>query len=433
MDDSFERAKELFVQGVNAAEAARLNEAERCFEASLALLPTRSSTLVNLGAVRMRLDKPEAALRALDQALALDAAQPDAWSQRGIVLAGLGKASDAMASFERALAIDASFMPALFHLGSTLNGMREHPRALTMFERLLAVDARHAQAWFCHGQTLQTLDRHADASLSYDRALALDPVLPQAWLNQAGIHKGAGRIDDARAAYCQALAHGAEPALVQFYLAALDGDGAPAQAPRGYVQGLFDDYAADFDTHLVDVLRYRGHERLVEVLQRAAPGRQFRRALDLGCGTGLCGLLLQPLAASVDGVDLSRRMLEQAERRGVYQRLVLADVTEHLAGTAERYDLIAAADVFTYLGSLDAVIAAAQRVLEPGGVLCFSVECAAGDEDVVLLHSLRYAHSLRHVQAVAQRHALTMAACERQPMREDQRLPVDALFVVLTR
>jgi predicted TPR repeat methyltransferase len=198
------------------------------------------------------------------------------------------------------------------------------------------------------------------------------------------------------------------------------------------VQGLFDDYADDFDAHLVNVLRYRGHERLVEVLQRAAPGRRFRRALDLGCGTGLCGLLLQPLAASVDGVDLSGRMLEQAERRGVYQRLVLADVTEHLVGTAERYDLVAAADVFTYLGSLEAVIGAARRVLEPGGVLCFSVECAADDVDFVLRDSLRYAHSLRHVQAVAQRHALTLAVCERLPMREDQRQPIDALFVVLT-
>jgi len=433
MDDNFERAKELFLQGVNAAEADRLEEAERRFEASLALLPTRASTLVNLGAVRLRLDKPAAALRVLDQALALDAAQPDAWCQRGVALVSLNKAGDAVASFERALALDAGFRPALFHLGCTLNALREHPRALTAFERLLAVDAQDAQAWFAHGQTLQALDRHIDASVSYERALALNPALPQTWLNQGGIHKGAGRVDDARAAYRQALAHGAEPALVQFYLAALDGDGVPAQAPRSYVQGLFDDYADDFDTHLVNVLRYRGHERLVEVLQRAAPGRRFRRALDLGCGTGLCGLLLQPLAASVDGVDLSRRMLEQAERRGVYQRLVLADVTEHLTGTEERYDLIAAADVFTYLGNLDAVIGAAHRVLEPGGVLCFSVECAADDVDFVLRDSLRYAHSLRHVQAVAQRHALTVAACERQPMREDQRQPIDALFVVLTR
>ena len=45
-------------------EAGRLAEAEACFEASLALWPQRSSTLFDLGAMRLRLGKHESALSA---------------------------------------------------------------------------------------------------------------------------------------------------------------------------------------------------------------------------------------------------------------------------------------------------------------------------------------------------------------------------------
>ena len=247
------------------------------------------------------------------------------------------------------------------------------------------------------------------------------------------ILKDSGRADEARAAYRGALAHGADAEQVGFYLAALGGEPAPATAPRGYVQALFDDYAHHFDDHLVGALHYRGHEVLVELLQRAATGRPVQRALDLGCGTGLCGARLKAFAACIDGVDLSAQMLAQARRLQVYDQLVQADITEHLQATEARYDLIAAADVFTYIGDLGAVFGAVLRVLQPGGWFGFSVEAAPDEVDFQLRDSMRYAHSRRHVQALAQRHGYTLQQCVQQPMREDQRRPIDALYVVLTR
>jgi predicted TPR repeat methyltransferase len=433
MEDTFERAKAAFLEGVQHSEAGRDAQAEACFEASLALWPERSSTLFNLGATRVRLGKCDAALPLLERSLALDSSQADAWCQRGIALAALDRDADAVASFERALKIDARCAPALLNLGCLLNQQEQHARALGVFERLLKAKPEHAEAWFRHGQTLQALTRHADALPSYERALALDAAMLQAWLNRAGILKDSGRVDDARAAYRAAAAHGADAELVEFHLAALDGQPAPAAAPRAYVQSLFDDYAERFDQHLVGALNYRGHRVLVELLQRAAAGKPLQRALDLGCGTGLCGPLLKAFVAQVDGVDLSAQMLEQARRLQVYDQLVQADITEHLQATDQRYDLVAAADVFTYIGDLDPVFAAVQRVLQPGGLFGFSVEAALDVMDFELGGSLRYAHSRRYVEALAQRHGFTLRECARQPMREDQRRPIDALYVVLER
>jgi predicted TPR repeat methyltransferase len=431
---TFERAKALFIEGVAQVEAGDAAAAERSFEASLALLPERASTLVNLGAVRLQLGKSEQALSALEQSIALDDGQPDAWCQRGLALATLRRLADSVASFERALALDDGCLPARFHLGCMLNESRQHARALTVFERLLAADATRGVAWFRHGQTLQALGRHAQALQSYERALELDAAQPQAWINRGGILRETGRHAEAAAAYRQALAHGGDAEMIRFCLAAVERGAAPKAPPREHVQGLFDDYAEQFDSHLVNVLHYQGHRVLVDELRQVVGERRFARALDLGCGTGLCGLQLKPLVERIDGVDLSAQMLERARARALYDQLEQGDVTSYLASTERRYDLIAAADVFTYVGDLDAVFAGAARVLQAAGMFCFSVEVENDDSaDFVLRGSLRYAHSHRYLESLAPRHGLTVLRLIRKPLREDQRTMVDAWYGVLSR
>jgi predicted TPR repeat methyltransferase len=126
-------------------------------------------------------------------------------------------------------------------------------------------------------------------------------------------------------------------------------------------------------------------------------------------------------------------MLAQARRLNVYDALVQADITEHLRATDARHDLVCAADVFTYVGDIEPVFDALTRVLAPGGVFAFSVEAASDDVEFELRGSLRFAHSRRHVEALAQRHGYTLLQCVRQPMRADRQGMIDALYVVLTR
>ena len=62
------------------------------------------------------------------------------------------------------------------------------------------------------------------------------------------------------------------------------------------------------------------------------PGRDKLAILDLGCGTGLAGLAFQPLAARLDGVDLSPAMIEKARARGIYDHLDVADLETRAGG-----------------------------------------------------------------------------------------------------
>jgi len=233
-------------------------------------------------------------------------------------------------------------------------------------------------------------------------------------------------------AFRLALASGGDAALNGYYLAALTGQGVPGAPPRLYVERLFDDYAGTFDEHLVGALGYRAHRVLVEQLQHAGAAR-FRSALDLGCGTGLCGPLVKALADRVDGVDLSAPMLDKARALGVYDRLEQADLVQHLERTERRHDLVLAADVFIYVGALEAVFAGVQRVLEPGGLFCFSVERAGDEVDFELRTSLRYAHSRRYLCALAAQAGFDVARLQAQPIREDQRQPIAGLYACLRK
>ncbi|KQP36203.1 tetratricopeptide repeat protein [Pseudorhodoferax sp. Leaf274] len=394
--DAFAQAKTLFLDAVALTEAGRHAEAESRLQAAAALVPGRPSTLLNLGVVRLRLGRPADALQALDALAALEPGHP----------AG---------RFQRALA---------------LNQLGRHAEALALLDALLAEHPGTAAAHQLRGQTLQALERHAEALPAYERAVALDPGLAEAGLLLGQLLRDLQRPAAARAAFEQALAAGADAALCRYFLAGLGAGEAPATAPQAYVRGLFDSYADDFEPHLLTVLRYRAHEAVAQAAAAALAGTPVAAALDLGCGTGLCGPLLRPLARSLHGLDLSPTMLEQARARGAYDQLVQADLAAYLHETPERYGLVAAADVFIYVGALDAVFAGVRRVLQPGGVFAFSVELSDG-EDLLLRPSLRYAHGAAHLRALAARHGLQPVHEQMLTLREDQRQPIQGLVLCL--
>ena len=167
--------------------------------------------------------------------------------------------------------------------------------------------------------------------------------------------------------------------------------------PPAYVRALFDQYAPRFEAALVDDLGYRGPSLLFKaVLSARAAVRKpafFKRAIDLGCGTGLAATAFAKEVDHFTGIDLSPRMIEQARLTGLYAELEVADMVQGLRDRPDASaDLILAADAMVYVSDLAAVLSEARRVLMPGGLLAFTAETHDG-EGVILGEGLRYAHS----------------------------------------
>ena len=336
---------------------------------------------------------------------------------------------------ERSFAASAALLPGrvstLTNLGAVRLKLGKPRDAADLLEEALAQEPDNVEALGHRATALAELGAHSQALASVERVLALDAGLGQAWSLRGQLLKALGRADEAAASFDEAIARGADTELNRFYRAALTGREPPATAPRHYVQSLFDTYAKGFDEHLVQVLHYQAPQVLAQGLE--AMGRRFARALDLGCGTGLCGPLVRPMAQVLHGVDLSVTMVERSRALGVYDLVVQSDLAAYLQQSGERYELVIAADVFIYVGALEEVFDGVARVMEPGGVFCFSVERASEGRELALQGSLRYAHSRGYIERLAAQSGFDICSVSEHAIREDQRVAIPGLYFWLTR
>jgi predicted TPR repeat methyltransferase len=207
--------------------------------------------------------------------------------------------------------------------------------------------------------------------------------------------------------------------------------------PQAYVRTLFDQYAPRFEAALVDDLGYRGPALLFKaVLSVRVAGRKpafFKRAIDLGCGTGLAA---RAFASNVDrfiGIDLSPRMIEKARATALYRELEIADMVQGLRTKPDTSaDLVLAADAMVYVSDLAPVLSEARRVLVAGGLLAFTAETHAGD-GVIIGEGLRYAHSAAYMRGSIEAAGLKLSLCEDLSARSEDNVPAPGLVVVATR
>jgi predicted TPR repeat methyltransferase len=362
-------ADALHFSGVLAHQQARSDEAVALIERSLELEPERADWYSNLGIVlqdRLRLDEAIAAYR---RAIALDPAHANAYSNLGVVLRATGDIAGAEAAYRAAIRIDPEHSDAYHNLGVLLNAQK----------------------------------RPRDAAECFSKVITLRPKHPEARRLLALAHCTLGEVDKAVQIYEEWLSEDAENPIARHMLAACSGLDVPSRASDAFVETSFDSFAASFDSKLAK-LSYRAPALVAGMLKRSGvdPSKSLD-VLDAGCGTGLCGPLVTRYARRLVGVDLSERMLAQARDRDVYDELVKGELTAYVADCTDAFDVIVSADTLVYFGSLEAVVAAAQNALRPGGRLIFTVEELADDPrdgGYRISTSGRYLHAREYVERV---------------------------------
>jgi predicted TPR repeat methyltransferase len=260
-----------------------------------------------------------------------------------------------------------------------------------------------ASAWFTLGEVRQRLGIRDAAIAAFRKAQVADP-------------------EDRHGAGLRLMLLGAEPL---------------SEMPPAYVRALFDQYAPKFEAALVDGLGYRGPALLFKaVLAARAAVRKpafFKRAIDLGCGTGLAARAFAKEVDAFVGIDLSPRMIERARATGLYAELEVAEMAQGVSSKPNASaDLILAADAMVYVSDLVPLLREAARVLVPGGLLAFTAETHGG-EGVILGEGLRYAHSAAYVRHSIAAAGLMLARLDDLSARNEDNAPVPGLVVVAVK
>ena len=361
-----------------------------------------------------------------------DKATPEQLLADGRQHAERGELAEAEACYRKAVAASPDFPPALCLLGLTLIDRESFAAAIDVLEHARQIAPEFAPVQLALGSAYSAAGHDDLAVNAMEAALRLEDTSPIPLERLAKHHLRMGRTREAIGFLRRVLRRDPAHPQAKYLLAGLTGDKAPevtARPPADLIAELFDAYATTFEEHLTTELQYGVPAALVKLV--APPPDARWTVVDLGCGTGLVGVEVKPFARALIGSDLSPRILARARQRGIYDELHCEDLLVTLARVRDA-DLIVAADVFIYVGVLEAAFAACANALRPGGALAFSTE-RSDTEEVALLTTLRYAHAPGYIARLAAEHGFTIERAEPSVLRVEKESPVHGELYVLRR
>lgn len=421
--------------GVQFHRQGWLQPAEEVYRAVLKLHPGEPNALHFLGMLRHQSGDSEAATALIRGALEARPDWFDAHNNLGNVLKESGRLEEAVAAYRRALELEPGSPAVLNNLGVVLKSLDRLDEAETSLRAAIAAAPDSAEAWHNLGNVLVRAGRTDEATEAFGRAVKLHPQRRASWRNFALSLARAGRLEDTRRVFREWEAFEPDNHSARHMRAAILGEERPDRANDGYVRDLFDGMAGEFDERLAG-LEYKAPEIVVAAVGTAlGEPRGDLRVLDAGVGTGLCGPLLRPRAKRLVGIDLSAKMIALAGARKVYDATEVAELTAWLAAADERFDLLVSADTLVYFGALGDVFRGFARVLEPGGLLAFTLERAPDGAvpDFRLEVHGRYSHDAGYVTRTLADAGFADVRAERIVPRMELGEPVDGLLVLARR
>ena len=367
----------------------------------------------------------------------------------------------AFAFYEKVYHIDGSSYIALINMANTAYDLTKYVKAVDYAQKALALNPSSVDAYIILGNSYMELNKIEKAETNLLKALSFrsdnpwiynalsrlyqksedyENALSFGWKSvlfgstaQEEQHINFGYLiyecaDDGREALAKQYAKKwidafPKDKLVAFMAGAVLEDKKIKKADLQYIEKIFDAFAGDFDNTL-EGLEYCAPEYIAAEVQKYFKKDFWVKAnyLDLGCGTGLCAEKVKNVIGwhTATGVDLSGKMLDQAQKKGVFDRLQQSEIISFLIGTDEMYHLITAADVLTYFGDLRPLFEAVASKLELGGLFVFTVsENTISNADYQLTPSGRFVHNTDYIMTLLKKCGYAKVGMERKALRNE--------------
>jgi predicted TPR repeat methyltransferase len=427
-----------------AAGCGEWDEAMLQLDSGIEAAPTHAGLRKCRADLRRRLGDKEGAARDAAEAVINDPADPQAKAILGSAMLNLGRVTDAISCLAEAMRGDPTDLGTRNALSNALERAGEPDTALQVLTQGIALVPnalvlRNAAILLCirRRDFVQAVHLAEDARI-HGVADACTFGMKGHSLSSLGDH------DQAVIAYQEALKLAPEDPYVKHLVVSATAMADPKRAPDDYIRTVFDGYADRFENHLIS-LHYGIPVAIRSILlnhPKIASGLSLRKALDLGCGTGLVALAISDLPiSSFTGVDLSPRMLAHARAKRLYAELREADIVADLTSQQDHWPLILAADVLCYMGALEDLFALVHRRLEPGGWFVFSVERMLPDHDGTmpgngnwaLQRQGRYAHAEHYVYEALCAAGFRVLRLDRPVVRQEAGSDVPGLLLAVER
>jgi predicted TPR repeat methyltransferase len=393
-------ANPLLLRAIDAHKGGRLAEAEAGYQRVLRKRPGDADALNFLGMLRVQSGDIAQGTQYLRRSVQSVPGNPHAWVNLGNALMAGGEIESAAEAFTKATTLAPEFAQAWYNLGVCLRRLKRTAEALQALGKAVDLGPGYGAAYEALGRLLYHAGRNAEAAEVYRKWLQAEP----------------------------------DNAVARHMLAAHSGENVPERAEDAYVAGMFDEFASTFDENLEE-LGYRAPQLLAAAVQGRIAANGSSDVLDAGCGTGLCGPLLRPMARQLVGVDISAGMTQKARARGCYDELHVQELSAFMRSRPSSFDLILSADTLVYFGALHEPFEAAHACLRSGGLLAFTVERLEAEAAVpyrIEPHG-RYAHTEAYVREALARAGFALLELRSETLRRERGQQVTGHLVLAAR
>jgi predicted TPR repeat methyltransferase len=416
-------------------QRGQLEDAKQVYERILQVAPDHPDVVHYYGVLLHQLGRSVEAIETIERSLMLEPDRAECYSNLGIIFRALDRDDEALAAYTRAIELNPAHAEAHNNLGVLYRFMGKPAEAEAAYRKAIESKPSYAETYHNLGVLMTGQKRHREAILCYFKVLSLEPARSEDRRLLAIAHCEIGERDKAIEIFEKWIKEDPASPVARHMLAAVSGQNVPARASDAYVELSFDGFAESFERKL-EQLSYRAPTLVAAAIERSAlQPTATLDVLDVGCGTGLCGVLVKPYARRLVGIDLSTGMLLKARQKQVYDDLFKVELTHYLGGRRAEFDLIVSADTLVYFGSLEQVAAGASSALRSSGQFVFTLEelvtPPAGVEFRLETHG-RYSHSQRYVEGVLQRAGFATDITHAD-LRTESALPVAGLVVRATK
>lgn len=373
----------LFYQGVLFLLKENLDAAETCFLEILAQDETHTDARCNLGVIALKKEENQKAITYFSETLGFDEKHEYARNNLAATFIHHHRFENALTHYTVLLKDYPHHPEYLYNAGVAEMALGHLNKARHHFLSVLQQNQNHAPSLTNLASIAMRLNHTHEAIHYLEAAINVNP-------------------DDQSAIFMRDALTERTPSR--------------EHAPQ-YTKHLFDNYAVNYEKHMLETLHYTVPNELAKLLHHLMPHSSLTtpshpltvtRTLDLGCGTGLSGVVLKELSDHLTGVDLSVNMLNEAKRKGIYDELIEMDLLVFLANTIYQYALIVAADVLPYLGNLEGLFQSIHRTLYPGGLFVLTTEISTTG-DWQLQKTARFAHHPDYIQTLSEQYHFDIA------------------------
>ena len=151
-----------------------------------------------------------------------------------------------------------------------------------------------------------------------------------------------------------------------------------ASQSREEFEERYDEWGSTYDKDLIENWDYKLPAFIGDLLMKYVTNRDAR-ILDAGAGTGLGGEYISHHGYhNLFGIDMSQGMLDEAERKGIYQNLDRMVLGEKLDYPSNHFDAVLSVGTIGHAPpeSFDELI----RITKPSGFIVFSLRTIFYDE-----------------------------------------------------